>query len=168
MHRTCVALLGAAALAVAGCGGGDNDGGEPVGGADTRLTKAEFIARAAAICRDVTRAQGRYSGRIRALSRVDELKRLAPILDDALGASRQGLERLRAVRAQAPGEDRAALDAYYAAADRLLAASTQLRDATRSDDRAKARRIAARADALSDDAQRRADAYGLEDCGDAF
>ena len=72
------------------------------------------------------------------------------------------------MRAQAPGEDRAALDAYYAAADRLLAASTQLRDATRSDDRAKARRCAARADALSADAQRRADAYGLEDCGDAF
>jgi len=158
-------LLGAAALAVAGCGDG---GGEPVGGTATPLTKAQFTARAEAICRDVKQAQRPYSDRIRALSRIDELKRLAPILDDALGASRQGLERLRAVRAQAPGEDRAALDGYYAAADRLLAASTQLRDAAQSNDRAKARRIAAREDALSADAQRRAGEYGLEDCGDAF
>jgi len=161
-------MIGTATLALAGCGGGGQD--EPASGGPGRsakpLTKAQFIVRADAICADVKRAQEPYSERIRALSRGGELTRLTPILEAALGESRKGLGRLRAL--PAPGEDRATLDGYLAAADRLLAASTALTEAARSDDRAKGRRVAATADALSADEKRLADEYGFRECGDAF
>ena len=161
-------MVGAATLAVAaGCAGGDAEtASKDFPGADKPLTKAQFIPRADAICRDVKRAQERYSERIRALDRVDDLTRLAPILDGAEGASRKGLERLRAL--PRPREDRATLDAYYAAAGRLAAASAQLAEAARSNDRAKGREVAATSGSLSAEQKRLADEYGFEECGDAF
>lgn len=165
-----MALLGAAALAVAGCGGGGGEG-EPAA-RDTAgaaaLTKAQFIERADAVCRDIKRAQRPYNDRVRELARGAELERVAPILEGALGESRRGLERLRDLQAQAPAEDRATFGDYLAAAGRLVAESEKLAEAARSGDRAAARDVAATADALSADEQRLADEYGLEDCGDVF
>jgi hypothetical protein len=165
MHRTCVAMLGAAALTLAGCGGGQDDARQS---SAKPLTKAPFIARAEAICREVKQAQQPHTDRIRALTRGADLRQVAPILEAALRETRQGRQRLQTLRAQAPREDRATLDAYFAAADRLLAASQRLAEAARSGDRAAGRRVAASADALSEEQQRRADEYGLEDCGDVF
>jgi len=160
-------MIGAATLAVGGCGDGEDEPAATASGAGTKpLTKAQFIARTDAICRDVKRAQEPYARRIRALSRVDELTRVTPILEGALGESREGLERLRAL--PAPREDRATLHAYYEAAGRLLAASAQLAAAARSDDRAKGREVAATAGSLSADEKRLADEYGFEDCDDVF
>ena len=163
-------MVGAATLAVAaGCGGGDGDdetASKDSPGADKPLTKAQFIPRADAICRDVKQAQEPYSERIRALDRVDDLRRLAPSLDGASGESRKGLARLRAL--PPPREDRATLDAYYAAAARLVAASAQLTDAARSNDRAKGRKVAATSGPLSAEQMRLADEYGFEECDDAF
>lgn len=170
MHRTWVAMLGAAALAAAGCGGGGSED-EPAArdSADAApLTKAQFVDRADAICRDVKQAQRAYTERLASLERGAELERVAPILEGALGESRKGLERLRDLRAQAPREDRATFDDYLAAARRLLAQSAKLAEAARSDDVAAGREVAAAADALSADEQRLADEYGLEDCGDVF
>ncbi len=160
-------MLGAAVLALAGCG---DDKDEPAanasGGAAKPLTKAQFIARADAICRDVKAAQQPYTDRIRALSRVDQLERLAPILEGAQEESRKGLQRLRAL--PAPEEDRATLDGYYAAAQKLLDAGAELAAAAKANDRARGRKVAASAGALSADEQRLADDYGLEDCNDVF
>ena len=164
MHRTCVAILGAAILAVAGCGGEDDAGQSSA----KPLTKAPFIERADAICREVKRAQQPHTDRVRALARGDDLRRVAPILEAALAQTRKGRDRLGTLRAQAPREDRATLDAYFAAADRLLAAGERLAAAAKSGDRAEGRRVAAGADALSEEQQRHADEYGFEDCGDVF
>ncbi|HEV2776064.1 MAG TPA: hypothetical protein VGV90_10775 [Solirubrobacteraceae bacterium] len=166
MHRTCAAMLGAAALAIAGCGGGEDDRSEP---GTEPLTKAPFIARADAICREVKQAQRPHTQRIQTVSRgADALRKVAPLLEAALAEARKGRQRLQTLRAQAPREDRATLDAYFAAADRLLAAAARLAQAARADDRAAGRRLADTADALSADEQRLAGEYGLEDCGDVF
>lgn len=169
MHGICVAMLGAAALAVAGCGG-DNEQRDAAGptGASKSLTKAQFIARADGICRDVKQAQRPYADRLQSLERGAQLKRVAPMLTGALGESRKGFDRLRRLRAQAPSEDRATFDGYLAAAERLLAQSAKLADAAKSGDRAAGREVAATADALSADEKRLADAYGLAACGDVF
>lgn len=164
-----MALLGAASLAVAGCGGGgeaEPAARDPAGAA--ALTKAQFIARADAVCREIKQAQGPYNERVRELPRGAALERVAPILEGALGESRKGLERLRDLQAQAPDEDRATFGDYLAAAGRLVAESAKLAEAARSGDRAAGREVAATADALSADEQRLADEYGLEDCGDVF
>ena len=169
MHRTCLAMLGAAALAVAGCGGGDDE--RPAGEAPptaTALAKPEFIARANAICREVKGAQRPYNDRVEALARGAGLERVAPLLEGALRESRKGFDRLRDLRAQAPAEDRATFDAYLAAAERLLAESARLAEAARSGDRAAGLGVAATADALSADEQRLAGEYGIEDCADVF
>lgn len=165
MHRTGVAILGAATLALAGCGGGQDDAGQR---SAKPLTTAPFIERADAICREVKQAQQPHTDRVRALTRGADLRRVAPILEAALRESREGRRRLQTLRAQAPREDRATLDAYFAAADRLLAASARLAEAAKSGDRAQGRRVAATAGALSQEQQRRAAAYGFEDCGDVF
>jgi hypothetical protein len=165
LHRTCVALLGAATLALAGCGGGDDEASQS---SAKPLTKAPFIDRADAICREIKQAQRPHDDRLRALTRGADLEQIAPILEAALTETRKGRERLQALRAQAPREDRATLDAYFVAADRLLAASERLARAAKSGDRAEARRVAAGAGALSDAQQRRADEYGFADCGDVF
>lgn len=162
-------MLGVAAFAVTGCGGGN---GEPAAkdgaGAAAPLTKAQFVARGDAVCREVKQAQRPYLDRLRSLERGAELKRVAPILEGVLGESRKGLGRLRELRARAPREDRATFDDYLAAAERLLAESAKLTEAARSEDRAAGRKVAATADALSADEQRLADEYGLRDCGDVF
>lgn len=158
-------MLGAATLLLAGCGGGEDETGES---SAKPLTKAPFIDRADAICREVKRAQQPHTDRLRALTRGADLRRVAPILEDALAQTRTGRERLQRLRAQAPREDRATLDAYFAAADRLLAAGARLAAAAKSGDRAEGRRVAAGADALSEEQRRRADEYGFEDCGDVF
>ncbi|MBW3608680.1 MAG: hypothetical protein KY463_10040 [Actinobacteria bacterium] len=169
MQRRCVAMLGAAALAVSGCGGGDeqpaaNDGTA----AAAPLTKAQFVARADAVCREIKQAQRPYTDRLRSLEHGTELERVAPILEGALEESRKGLRRLRELRAQAPREDRATFDTYLAAAERLLAQSAKLSEAAKADDRAAGREVAATVDALSADEQRLADEYGLDHCGDVF
>ena len=165
MLGTCAALLGAARLALAGCGGGEEEASQS---SAKPLTKAPFIARADAICREVKQAQRPHTERLGALPRGADLREVAPLLKAALEQTRKGRERLQTLRAQAPREARATLGAYFAAADRLLAASERLAAAAKSGDHAAGRRIAATADALSDEQQRRADEYGFEDCGDVF
>lgn len=161
MRGTCVAVLGAVALGMAGCGGGDEDS------ADGRsLTKAQFVARAGAICRDVKQAHQPYADRVNALPQGVDIKRVAPLLERTLAESRKGLTRLRAL--EPPPADKAAIDAYYSAAEKLLAAHAQLADAARTDDQQAGERVAATTGALSDDERRLATAYGLKDCDNVF
>ena len=158
-HRIGVALLGAAALLVAGCGGGGGD-------ADESATKAQFIIQAAAICRDVKQAHQPFAEKVDQLPEGAGLERVAPLLEATLEQSRTGLARLRAL--DSPVADKRAIDAYFGAAEKLLEAHAQLADAARTNDRATGEKVAATVDALSDDERRLAAAYGLKHCGDVF
>jgi hypothetical protein len=157
MYRTCTVMLSAAALAVAGCGGGD--AGKP-------LTKARFVTQAAAVCRDVKKAHQPYADKVDKLPQNVDIGRVAPLLEATLEQSRKGLARLRAL--DSPPADQRTLAAYYRAAERLLDAHAQLADAARTDDRATGEKVAASVGALSDDERRLANAYGLKDCDNVF
>ena len=161
MHRTCVAVLGAVALAVAGCGGGDEDPAS-----DETLTSAQFVAQAEAICRDVRRAHQPYTEQIEQLGARPNLKRLAPIIEATHAASRKGLARLRAL--ERPPEDKGKIDAYLATAEKLLDVQGRLARSARAGDRGKAYKVSAPTLALSQDQRRQARAYGLEDCENLF
>ena len=157
-HRIGVALLGAAALLVAGCGGGDD--------ADKPATRAQFITQAATVCRDVKQAHQPFAEKVDQLPEGAGLERVAPLLEATLEQSRTGLARLRALDFPAAGKR--AIDAYYGAAEKLLEAHAQLADAARTNDRATGEKVAATVEALSDDERRLAAAYGLKHCDDVF
>jgi hypothetical protein len=154
-RTTGIAALGAA-LVIAGCGGD----------AARTTTKAQFITKAAAVCRDVKQAQQPYSDQVDALPKGAAITRVAPLLEATLAESRRGLARLRALTS--PAADRRQLDAYYAAAAKLLEAHSQLAGAARTNDRKAGDRVAARVGALSHEERRLATAYGLRDCDDVF
>lgn len=156
-----MALLGATALVAAGCGTGDEDSaaGEP-------LTKAQFIAKAGAVCREVKKAHQPYADEVNKLPRGVGIERVAPLLEATLAESREGLARLRAL--ESPRADRPAIDAYYDAAEKLLEAHAQLADAARANDREKGEKVAATTGELSNDERRLATAYGLTDCDNVF
>jgi len=165
-----VAVIGAAMLALTGCGGSDDP--QPAAGSDgpdtaaQPLTKAQFIAKADGICREVKTAHKPYADEVNALPRGADLRRVAPLLEGALLQSRKGLARLRAV--PAPVQDEAALEAYYAAAERLLEAHAKLAGAARTGDRPAGERVARTTTALSNDESRLGSAYGLKDCNTVF
>ena len=159
-------MLGAAALLGAGCGGDGEDDPPRARPVPDPRTEAGLLTQAEAICRDVERAQRRYSDRIDALGPGSDLKRAAPIIEGALEQSRKGLARLRALRA--PSEDRPAFSAFLAAAERLVDAHAELAEAARAGDEAAGRKVAARSDALSAEQARLAREYGLIDCEDVF
>ncbi len=162
-RRTWVATLGAAAalvLALASCG--DDDAGD----ADQAPTKTQFIAKADAICRETKAAQASFTKKVEALPDRTDIKRVAPLLEGALGESRKGLERLRAL--PAPKEDGELLDKYFEAADRLLEAHKRLADAAKASDRPASQQVAAATQALSEDERQRGGDYGLNDCNSVF
>jgi len=164
MYRTCVAMLGAAALAVAGCGGDDQDSGSSGGGGT--LTKAQFITKAAAVCRDTKKAQLPYTDKVSKLPDRTDIKRVAPLLVGALGESRKGYDELRDL--PAPKQDKAQLDAYFAAAERLLDALEDLANAAEESNRPAGAKVARETQALTADASVKAQDYGLKGCGDVF
>jgi hypothetical protein len=161
MHRTCATVLGTAVLAIAGCG----DSKDSSSSSSKSLTKAQFIAKADGICKDTKKAQQPYSNQIDKLHQGD-LKKAAPILEGALGVSKSGLARLKAL--PSPSEDKATLDQYYAAADKVIAAHSDLTDAAKTDDAEKGKKVAATTDGLSADEGRLADKYGIKECDNVF
>lgn len=164
MYRTCVALLGAVAVAAAGCGGDDKESGSS-GGAGT-LTKAQFIAKATTVCRDTKKAQLPFTDKVNTLPDRTDIKRVAPLLVGALGESRKGYDRLREL--PAPTQDKALLDAYFVAAERLLDALEDLANAAKASNRPAGAKVARETQALTADARRKAQDYGLTGCGDVF
>jgi len=158
-------MLGAAALAVAGCGDDNQDSGAS-GGGGPALTKAQFITKATAVCRATKKAQLPYTDKVNSLPDRTDIKRVAPLLVGALGESRKGFSKLRAL--PAPKQDKALLDAYFAAAGQLLDALEDLANAARESNRPAGAKVARETHALTADAREAAQDYGLRGCDDVF
>jgi len=110
-------LAGLAALALAGCGGGDTAGGT--------LTKAEFVAQANAICKD-------YDARIDALGEPGSIEDLVGLAAKAKPLAEEAVASLRALKA--PEDLQARYDEYLATGDVNIDLLVQLGEAAKSGD----------------------------------
>lgn len=150
MTRRVVLALIVGALALAGCGGGDDDGGE-------RLSKAEFVAQADAICR-------RYEARLDTLGQPTNTTELRSFADKALPIAKDGREELGELTP--PEELEETYDAWLEQGDEAIEIVERLRDAAGENDQAEIQRIAADAQRTDAEANRLAGELGFEQCGE--
>jgi hypothetical protein len=111
-------LLVAVALVAGGCG---SDGG--------RLTKAEFVQRANAIC---AKYEQRVQSRMAGIPAGDE-EQLASSIEKVLPVIREGNDELRSLKP--PESLQAHYDRWMRIADAEVAAANKLQDALRKGDR---------------------------------
>ena len=148
MTRGLVAALGAGALVIAGCGGGGNG---------DRLSRAEFVSQADAICR-------RYEARLEALGQPMNVTELRSFADKALPIAKDGRRELEDL--EPPEELEDTYDAWLEQGDEAIEIVERLRDAAADGDRAEIGRIAADAQRTDAEANRLAGELGFEECGD--
>jgi hypothetical protein len=146
--RTRVFLAWVVALGVGGCGGGD-DGGE-------RLSKAEFIRRADAVC-------SKYEARLDALGQPTNVAELRTFADKALPIAEDGREELGGLRP--PSELQDTYDAWLEQGDEAIEIVERLRDAAADNDQAEIQQIAQDAERADAEANRLAEQIGFEQCG---
>ena len=148
MTRRLVAL-GAGALTLAGCSGG-GDSGE-------RLSKAEFVAQADAICR-------KYEARLDALGQPTNVTELRAFADKALPIAKDGRDELDDLKPPENLED--TYDAWLEQGDEAIEIVERLRDAAEEQDQAEIGKIAADAQRTDAEANRLAGELGFEQCGE--
>ena len=144
MTRRIAPLVSLFALA-AGCGGGE------------RLSKAEFVAQADAICR-------RYEARLDALGQPMNVTELRSFADKALPIAKDGREDLGKLSPPAELED--SYDAWLDQGDEAIEIVERLRDAAADGDNAAIEKIAADARRTDAEANRLARELGFEQCGE--
>ena len=162
--RSLAAVAAIVVLAVlAGCGGDDGSSGD---GSPKALTKAQYIARADDVCRANQKQLEPIERDLRALPTDDdgrgETKRIEPILERALAATRDGYERLREL--PVPAEGKATVERWLASTARSIEAFAGVLEAVRADDREAARAPSERVDTLSTEQRRLARSYGFKAC----
>ncbi|MDX6688882.1 MAG: hypothetical protein QOG15_339 [Solirubrobacteraceae bacterium] len=158
MRKRVLTVVGVAALAAAGCGGDSTpDHARPA------LTKAQYIAKADAICVATKRATRKYKRKTRALSPTAPITALAPILRAGTPEIKKGLDRLRAL--PAPKEERATLLAFYASRAKTIAIANQVADAAAKNATATATKLIDQSDKLTHEQARLGRAYGFQHCG---
>lgn len=147
-----------------GCGGGD--GSSSRDGSPKALTKAQYIARADDVCRANQKQLEPIERDLRALPTDDdgrgETKRIEPILERALAATRDGYERLREL--PVPAQGKATVERWLASTARSIEAFEGVLQAVRADDREDARAPSERVDTLSTEQRRLARSYGFKAC----
>ncbi len=146
MKRGLVVL--AAALA-AGCGGGG--GGE-------RLSRAEFVERADAICRE-------YEDRLDALGRPTNAAELRSFADRALPIARDGREELGDLNPPENLEE--TYDAWLEQGDEAIEIVERLREAAAEGNKGEIQQIAEDAQRTDAESNRLARELGFEQCGAA-
>ena len=147
-RRRLAVALAVAAVGPAACGGGD--GGE-------RLSTAEFVAQADAICR-------KYEARLDALGQPTNVTELRSFADKALPIARDGRNELDDLRPPEELEDE--YDAWLEQGDEAFEIVERLRDAAGEGDQAEIGRIAADAQRTDAEANRLAGELGFEECGE--
>lgn len=141
-------VLAVCAAAVTGCGGGG--GGE-------RLSRAEFVAQADAICR-------KYEARLDALGQPTNVAELRSFADKALPIARDGRDELDDLKPPEELEER--YDAWLEQGDEAIGIVERLRDAAQEGDQAEIGRIAVDAQRTDAEANRLGRELGFEQCGD--
>ena len=166
-------LVGAALLA--GCGGDDDGeknapvstGSQPAAGAGS-VSRAEFIARADAFCKEANARAKRVNERAKeAASRVtgaeEQLKAVAPLFAEGLEIQRESTEGFK--RIEYPPADRGVIEELHRAGDRLTVLVAEVGEAAEAGDVARFRSLAqeqARIKARTRVIQRD---YGFKECG---
>jgi hypothetical protein len=161
----CVWLLACAVLALGGCGGDDGDSSSSGGSGGKPLTKAAYLIRAGQICSDTEAEQAKFKSRIATIDQ-DNLPAGAAIIADALKITRQGFDRLKAL--SPPASDRAIVDHYVAAVERLLGSRDKLVDAARKNNRSAGLKASREGDKLDVVADRLGARAGLDACDDTI
>lgn len=138
------AALGAATLL--GACGGDNGG----------LTKAEYVSKGDAICKQINQ-------KINAMPNPKSLKDFASQADEVVKLSKDGLERFRDL--DAPDELEAKVGRYLNLLQEQTKLAEQIADAAREGDTAKIQEIGRQLDANDKEADKLAAEIGFKDCG---
>jgi hypothetical protein len=158
--RLSVLAVPAAALAIVGCGGGDDDGDTTEAApltteAPATISKEELIAQGDAICAEVNAAVGTVNaGETDTASRVEQAAELYGGMVDRL----QDLGE---------PEEAAGYDEFTAAADTLAQAQSDALLAAERGEEAGLAAASEEADSALASFQEAASAYGFEDCAEA-
>ena len=140
----CFAAFTLGAVA-AGCGGGGDD----------RLSRAEYVKQADAIC-------AKYEKRLDALPEPQDLKGLQTLVDKGLPIAREGNAELKELK---PPEDLEAKDEeWHKRNDRNLKLIEDLGKAADAGDEEKIQSLASEADRNETEADGLASEIGLKDC----
>ena len=144
MKRLVLAL--AAVGLLAGCGGGEE-----------RLSRAEFVSQADAVCR-------KYEARLDALGQPTNVEQLRSFADKALPIAKDGREELGDLNP--PEELEETYDAWLEHGDDAIDIVERLRDAAADGDQAEIQRIAQDAERTDRESNRLAAELGFEQCGE--
>ena len=142
--RLARATAAAAVLALGACGG------------EERLSKAEYVRRADAIC-------GKYERRLDAIPEPRELRDVPDFIERGIPLARDEVEELEELRP--PEGDEEEVERLLAQVKETIAALERLGDAAAARDVAAAEEAAARVEEAGDRAAKLAREYGLDECG---
>lgn len=133
---------------LAGCGGG---------GGGSRLSEAEFIAAADAICKE-------YEAKLNAIPAPQSPDEFDEFADKSIPIAKEGRDKLAALN---PPEDlQDTFDAWIGQGDRAIELVENLRDAADDADQAKLQQIAQEAEQTNQESNRLASQIGFKECGE--
>ncbi len=158
MHvaRPALALLACLLLLGLGCDGGDGEGREAAT-EPQRLSKAEFVRRADAVCAE-------YEQRLARLRQPRDVEALADLADEALPIVQEAIARLRAL--EPPAELEPEVERWLERNDENAERLEALRDAARAGDATRVQTIASAAAENEREADELARRIGLRDCAE--
>jgi hypothetical protein len=155
--RSRLLVLACLAGALTGCGGGSNTSATSSSPTAAPLTKAEYLARANAICRTMH-------------SRIDRIGnpgnnqfKMASATDQTAEITAAALDQLRAL--PAPSGDAAVLKDIYGRIDKVLDDAAKFSAALRTQDQDAMQKANSRLAADADAANAASNAYGETVCG---
>lgn len=142
-------LLLAGSVALAGCGGGG-------GGDGDRLSQAELVTKADAICQE-------YEAKLDALGQPQNEEELADFADKAIPIAKDGRDKLGELNP--PENQQENYDRWLEQGDRAIEIVEDLRDAAEDGDQAEIQRIAQEAEQVDQESNRLAEQLGFKECG---
>ena len=151
------ALLLFVTVLLAGCGGSSSSGGGKSAGGGDRLTRAEFAAKADAIC-------GRYQQKSKSVGQAKDLADLARIFDRMLPLLDNAMSELRALKP--PKSQQHTVDRWLAQSAVARHDLQQMRDKAKAKDMKGVQAAFERAAADNKESSRLAKKLGLKACSE--